>query len=37
MSDDVLTGRQVARLLKVSLRTVERLTAAGALPSFEMG
>ena len=38
MSDDVvLTGPQVARLLKVSLRTIERLAASGSLPSFRVG
>lgn len=37
MPDDFLTVREVAKLLKISDKTVRRLMARGSLPFFRVG
>lgn len=37
MSDEILTIREVAELLKINEKTAYKLAAAGKLPGFKVG
>ncbi|MBX4911666.1 MULTISPECIES: helix-turn-helix domain-containing protein [Rhizobium] len=37
MTDEILTVREVAELLKINEKTAYKLTAAGKIPGFKVG